>query len=185
MSKNKKFSEMSVKRYSLALYEVAFENKSIKEIEEQAIAIINLISKSSDFNFFVKDPTNKKEDLFNLIQRISEKYKFNNIFCKFLNFLIEKRRFFFVEKILKDFIKTCSKKKGEVLANLITAKKIDDTEINKIKEDLAEHLKAKIKLNYKYDQSLIGGLIIQIDSIMVDTSIKNKLQKLENKMIEA
>ena len=176
---------MSVKRYSLALYEVAFENKSIKEIEEQAIAIINLISKSSDFNFFVKDPTNKKEDLFNLIQKISEKYKFNNLFCKFLNFLIEKRRFFFVEKILKDFIKTCSKKRGEVLANLITAKKINDIEINKIKEDLSKSFSSKIKLNYKYDSSLIGGLIVQVGSTMVDTSIKNKLQQIENRMIEA
>jgi F-type H+-transporting ATPase subunit delta len=32
---------------------------------------------------------------------------------------------------------------------------------------------------------LIGGLIIQIGSTMIDTSIKNKLQQIENRMIEA
>ena len=42
-----------------------------------------------------------------------------------------------------------------------------------------------IKLKNKFDKSLIGGLIIQVGSIMVDTSIKNKLQQIENKMIEA
>ena len=42
-----------------------------------------------------------------------------------------------------------------------------------------------MKLNYKYNKSLIGGLIVKIGSTMVDTSIKNKLQQIENKMIEA
>ena len=185
MSKNKKFSETSVNRYSLALYELAEENIVIEDIEKQSKAIIDLISKNDDFNFFIKDPTNKKEDLNIVIKKISEKYKFNNILNKFLIFLIEKRRLFFVEKILKNFIKTCSKKKGEVTANLSTAKKLNFNEIDQIKEEISKHLGAKIKLNYKYDPSLIGGLIIQIDSIMVDTSIKNKLQQIENRMIEA
>ena len=61
----------------------------------------------------------------------------------------------------------------------------DVLEIDQIKDEISKHLSAKIKLNYKHDSSLIGGLIIQIDSIMVDTSIKNKLQQLENRMIEA
>ena len=37
----------------------------------------------------------------------------------------------------------------------------------------------------KYDKSLIGGLVLQVGSTMVDTSIKNKLQQIENRMIEA
>ena len=44
---------------------------------------------------------------------------------------------------------------------------------------------AKIKLNFKKDPSLIGGLIIQVNSTMIDTSIRSKLQKIENKMLEA
>jgi F-type H+-transporting ATPase subunit delta len=44
---------------------------------------------------------------------------------------------------------------------------------------------SKIKLNYKYDESLIGGLVVQVGSTMVDSSIKNKLQQIENRMIEA
>ena len=42
----------------------------------------------------------------------------------------------------------------------------------------------KIKLDYKYDESLIGGLIVQVGSTMIDTSIKNKLQQIENKMMK-
>ena len=54
-------------------------------------------------------------------------------------------------------------------------------EIDKITDELSNNFKSKIKLNYKYDQSLIGGLIMQVGSTMIDTSIKNKLQQIENK----
>ena len=107
MSKSKGFSNTSVNRYSLALYELAEENKSINEIEEQSSAFINLISRSNDFNLLIIDPTNKKEDQLNVIMKISEQYKLNNLLTKFLSFLTVKRRLFFVEKILKNFIEIC------------------------------------------------------------------------------
>ena len=185
MSKSKVFSDTSVSRYSLALYELAEEEKVIQEIETQSYGIVNLISKSDDFNFLIKNPTNKKEDQLNVIIKISEYFKLNNLLTKFLSFLISKRRLFYVEKILKDFVETCSKKRGEVKAKLITAKDLNNTEVNNIKEELVKTFNSKIKLNYKHDPSLIGGLIIQIGSTMIDTSIKNKLQKIEKKMIEA
>ena len=185
MSKNKGFSDTSVGRYSLALYELAEEANSIDEIEKNSLAIIKLISSSDDFNFIIKDPTNQKEDQLNLILKISENYKLNNLLTNFLRFLISKRRLFYVEKILKDFIETCSKKRGEIKAELTAAKELTEKEINSIKEELTKNFSSKIKLNYKYDPSLIGGLIVQVGSTMVDTSIKNKLQKITNRMIEA
>ena len=99
--------------------------------------------------------------------------------------MISKRRLFYVEKILKDFIETCSKKRGEIKAELTAAKELTENEINSIKEDLSKSFSSKIKLNYKYDPNLVGGLIVQVGSTMVDTSIKNKLQQIENKMVEA
>jgi len=185
LSKNKGFSDTSAGRYSLALYELAEEANSIDEIEKNSSAIIKLISSSDDFNFIIKDPTNQKEDQLNVISKISENYKLNNLLTKFLSFLISKRRLFYVEKILKDFIETCSKKRGEIKAELTAAKELTENQINSIKEDLTKSFNSKIKLNYKYDPSLIGGLIVQVGSTMVDASIKNKLQQIENRMIEA
>ena len=59
------------------------------------------------------------------------------------------------------------------------------SEINKIKDELTQNFGSNVKLNYNFDPDLIGGLIMQIESVMIDTSIKNKLQQIENKMIEA
>ena len=102
-----------------------------------------------------------------------------------MNFLIIKRRFFNIKKILKDFLVICSNKRGEIHAKLTVGKKLNNQEIEKIKSELIQNFGSNIKLEYKYDPNLIGGLIIQIGSIMIDTSIKNKLQKIENKMIGA
>ena len=46
-------------------------------------------------------------------------------------------------------------------------------------------MKRLLKINYHYNPDLIGGFTIKIGSIMIDTSIKNKLQQIENRMIEA
>ena len=147
--------------------------------------MIKLIFNSDEFKSLIKNPTIKKEELLSTVIKISEQYKLNVLLIKFLSFLISKRRFFYVEKILKDFIETCSKKRGEMKAQLTSAKELSENEINSIKEELTKNFSSKIKLNYKYDESLIGGLVVQIGSTMVDTSIKNKLQKIENRMIEA
>ena len=185
MSKNKGFSGTSASRYSLALYELAKENNSIEEVEKHSLSITKLIFNSDDFRSFIKDPTNRNEDQLSTIIKISEQFKLNNLLTKFLCFLVSKKRFFYVNKILKDFLETYSKKRGEIKAELTAAKELTDTEINNIKEELTKNFSSKIKLNYKNDPSLIGGLIVQVGSTMVDTSIKNKLQQIENRMIEA
>ena len=185
MSKNTGFSETSAGRYSLALYELATEANVLNEIEIHSTSIIDLISLSEDFKSLIKDPTNNKEDQLNALNKILEQYKLNELLKKFLSFLISKRRFFYVDKILKSFVETCSVKRGELKAQLTSAKDLTENEVNSIKEELTKNFSSKIKLNYKHDASLIGGLIVQVGSTMVDTSIKNKLQQIENRMIEA
>ena len=185
MSKDTGFSITSAERYSLALYELSNESNLLTKIEEQSLSILSLINLSEDFKNLIKDPTTKQKDLFKIINSISESYKFETLLKNFLNFLIQKRRLFFLERILQSFIETCSKKRGELKAELKSAKELSNEELTKIMEELTKNFSSKIKLNYKYDKSLIGGLVLQIGSTMVDTSIKNKLQQIENKMIEA
>jgi len=185
LNKNTGFSITSAERYSLALFELSEENNLLTQIEDQSLSMINLINQSDDFSKLIRDPTINQEDLLKVINKISESYKFETLFKNFLNFLIQKRRFFYVENILKSFIETCSRKRGEIKAELRSAKNLSNVEITEIKELLTKNFSSKINLNFKYDESLIGGLIVQVGSTMVDTSIKNKLQQIENKMLEA
>ena len=185
MSKNKGFSITSAERYSLALFELSEESNLLSQIEIQSSSMLDLINQNNDFCNLIKDPTIKQEDLSKIINQIAENNKFDKMFKNFLNFLIQKRRFFFIERILKSYIETSSRKRGELKAELKSAKDLSSDEITKITEVLTKNFSSKIKLNYKHDESLIGGLVVQVGSTMVDTSIKNKLQQIENRMIEA
>ena len=185
MSKNKGFSDTSANRYSLALYELASEASVITKVEENSNSFLELISNSKDFRNLIKDPTLSQEILENVINKISENFNLETLFKNFLNFLILKRRFFYIQQILISFNEICSEKKGELKAEIKSAKDLSQQEINKITEELSNTFKSKIKLNYNHDESLIGGLVVQVGSTMIDTSIKNKLQQIENRMIEA
>ena len=185
LSKDTGFSITSAERYSLALYELSTESNVTSQIEEQSLSVLKLLEQSQDFSNLIKDPTTSQDDLLKVVNTISENYKFDQLLKNFLSFLIQKRRFFFVERILKSFIEICSEKRGELKAELRSAKQLSNEEIKQITEELTKNFSSKIKLNYKHDQSLIGGLVVQVGSTMVDTSIKNKLQQIENRMIEA
>ena len=78
-----------------------------------------------------------------------------------------------------------SKSRGEIKAKLNSSKELSQVEIENIQKQLSESFTSKIILDYKYDPTLIGGLIIQVESIMIDTSIKNRLKKLKKSMLEA
>ena len=185
MSKNKGFSNTSANRYSLALYELAEESNLLSKIETNSVSILNLIGTSVDFNNLIKDPTVSQNELINAVNKIFDYLEIENLLKNFTNFLVTKRRFFFIEQILNNFIEICSEKRGELKTEIRSAKNLSNDEMNNIKDELSKHFTSKIKIDYKYDESLIGGLIVQVGSTMIDTSIKNKLQQIENKMMKA
>ena len=83
MSKNN--TTFSTKNsYSKALFELASENNSIHDVENQVSSILELISKSTDFKDLIKDPTNKIEDHLKVMNIISDQFKFNELLKKFL-----------------------------------------------------------------------------------------------------
>ena len=149
------------------------------------MSALTLISNNEEFDNLIKDPTASQDVLINIINKVSENSKLEVLFKNFVSFLITKRRFFYVEQILRSFIEICSEKRGELKAEIKSAKQLTQDEINKITEELSNNFNSKIKLNYEHDQSLIGGLVVQVGSTMIDTSIKNKLQQIENRMVEA
>ena len=116
---------------------------------------------------------------------MSKKLDFSKNLNNFLLLLVEKRRIFFVKKITENFLRLCSKKRGEIKASLISSKKLSQNELDSISKDLSASMGSVIKFDYKLDEELIGGLKLQLGSFMIDTSIKNKLKKFEQAMLES
>ena len=108
----------------------------------------------------------------------------SKLIINFLKVLVKKRRIFFVNKIFKSFMSLVLKKKGEVQAFLVSSKKLTNEELKNLNQNLTQATGTPIVLDYKVDENLIGGLKIQIGSLMIDTSIKNRLKKYEQMMLE-
>ena len=88
------------------------------------------------------------------------------------------------KKIFESFLKICSKKRGEVKASLVSSKELTQSQLDEISKDLSTAMGSSLKFDYKVDEELIGGLKLQLGSYMIDTSIRNKLKKYENAMLE-
>ena len=144
-----------------------------------------LLNESSDFKEMILSPTVAKEDKKNVIFKIADQNDFSETFKKFLGFIAIKNRLFFLGKIIESFLNLVSNNKGELKAKLVSSKKLSIEEQKKIQSELSKDFKSPLNVDYKYDPDLIAGLIIQVGSVMVDTSIKTKLKKLEKNMIEA
>ena len=184
MSTNKSFSSETSERYSRALFEVANETNELNKIENDVRNFQSLFNSSSEIKNFIQNPSQSKNTQNNVINLMSENLGFSKNLKNFFLLLIEKRRIFFVKKISESFLRLCSKKRGEIKASLISSKELSSNELDKISEDLSKSMRSIIKLDYKVDKNLIGGLKLQLGSFMIDTSIKNKLKKYEQAMLE-
>ena len=185
MSSKSNFSEVAAGRYALALFELGQENSELDRMEIESKNLQNLFKKSSEFIRLVKDPTYKRNEQLEVIKTLNNKFKFTITFLKFLSFLCFIRRLFFLERILNNFLQLVSKGRGEIRAQLSSSKELSPNELENIQKELSESFTSKINLDYKYDPTLIGGLTIKVGSIMIDTSIKNKLKRLEKNMIDS
>ena len=185
MSTNKSFSTETSERYSRALFEVSKESSELDKVEDNIKNFQILFNSSPEIKNFLKNPTqstNKQKEVINVL---SDKLEFSKNLKNFFLLLIEKRRIFFVQKISESFLKLCSKKRGEIKASLISSKELSKSELDEVSKDLSAAMGSTLKLDYKVDKELIGGLKLQLGSFMIDTSIKSKLKKYEQVMLES
>ena len=185
MSLKSTFSNSTSKSYALALYELAKENSELNKVEDGIKGLKTLLSESSDFKEMVLNPIVTKEKKNQIIIEMADRYSFCQTLKKFMGFLTIKNRLFFLNQIIESFLSFASSSKGELKAKLFSSKELSKAELEKIRIELSENFKSALNIDYKYDPDLIGGIIIQVGSVMVDTSIKTKLKKLEKNMIEA
>ena len=176
MSSKSTFSSSTSKSYAVALYELSKENSELNKVEDGVKSLNQLLRESPNFKEMILSPIVAKEDKKNVIFIIADKNNFSKILKNFLGFLATKNRLFFLDKIIESFLNLVSNNKGELKAKIISSKKLSTEEQKKIQKELSEDFKSQLNINYEYDPDLIGGLIIQIGSVMLDTSIKTKLK---------
>ena len=183
MSSKSTFSNSTSESYAVALYELSKDESQLEKVETEVNGLIKLINESSNFKEMILSPTVTKDEKRNVMLEIAKQNGFSEIHKKFLGFIALKNRLFFLEKIINSFLNLLSINKGELKAKLTSSKELSLEDQKKIQNELSKDFKSQLKIDYEYDPSLIGGLVFQIGSVMIDTSIKNKLKKLEKNML--
>jgi|TARA_B110000971_G_C19716134_1_gene366514 F-type H+-transporting ATPase subunit delta len=184
VSSNKSFSLETANRYALALYELAKENSELEVVEKDIKELLDVYTTNEDLKSFINNPTQSQVSQLEILKKISIQMGLSTIVKNFLSILVTKRRIFFLNTIFLNFLSLVSKKRGELIASLTSSKNLTNEELKNLNTELSQAIGASVAFNYNVDETLIGGLKMQIGSLMIDTSIKNQLKKYEQVMLE-
>ena len=172
-------------RYASALYDLSAEKNIVDFVLDDLIFLQKCIQENKDLKLLVKSPIIISSDKLNIFEKILSKKKSDELTNTFLKVISNNKRFAKLSSIISQFININSQKRGDVLADVISAEELVDDQKNRIKNQLKSILGKKLSLNFNVDKKIIGGLIIKVGSKMVDSSLATKINKLKIAMTEA
>ena len=187
MVQNSQLINRSVVRYSNALYSLSVDKKIQNKMYEECQSLLRTFSENPNFSTIFKSQLLNKKKQISVVSKIfSEKKEKKLLISKDLLGLIillaKNARLNILEEVLKSYIELHTADNKEIKVNVTSVIKINDSLENKLKKILSKNGKLKVKIINLIDKDLLGGLIIQIGSNLIDTSIKTKLNKVKNAM---
>ncbi|MFN7039497.1 MAG: ATP synthase F1 subunit delta [Alphaproteobacteria bacterium] len=173
-----------VKRYAKAFFSIA-EKENITNIEQDLKILQDLSKDNSSFNKLISLRNLKSKTQIILLDNILKTKQFSNTTKNFCFFLVKNKRLYALPYIIEEFFNLLADKKGEMKAEVTSAEKLTAQQVMSITTSLEALYKKKINLNLIIDEEILGGLIIKINSKMLDNSFRSQLQKLKNVTREA
>jgi len=175
---------VSVSRYANALFQLAKEAKVIDTVSNDLTSLEVTINSDVEILKFIQNPSIKKSLKVQFFNTVSQKLELSKLTENFIGLIIKKNRVHYILEMIRAFNDLLSELKGIKSANITSAYKLSDEEVSKIKMKLKVKFNSDFNINLLTDSSLIGGLKIQVESQMIDSSIKNQLNLLKAKMKE-
>ncbi len=171
-------------RYATAIFELAKEDKALAALESDVDTLDAAMKDSADFRDLVASPLYGRDTMKSAVMAIAEKAGLSGIVKNTLGLMAEKRRLFVLPQMLRALHDKIAAEKGEVTADVTTAKALTKTQSDKLAAALKKTVGKDVKINTTVDEALIGGLVVKVGSKMIDTSIRSKLANLQNAMKE-
>jgi F-type H+-transporting ATPase subunit delta len=173
-------------RYATALFELALEQKNLDAVKADLDHFGALIEENPALARLVRSPVFGAEEQTRALGAILERTGITGLAADFLKLVASNRRLFTVGQILKAFRALVARHKGEITAQVTVAAALGDNNLGALKDALKTVTGGKdIDLDVKVDPAIIGGLIVQVGSRMVDSSLRTKLNSIKLAMKEA
>jgi len=171
-------------RYATAVFELAKEAKKVKAVEADLTVLHEAMTTSDDFRALINSPIYTRDQQGAAITAIAKKMKLSPMVASTLALMAQKRRLFVLPQLVQNLRDIIAEDKGEVTADVISAKALTKTQADKLAASLKKTTGKTVTLHQSVDEALIGGLIVKVGSKMIDTSIRSKLNSLQNVMKE-
>ena len=171
-------------RYATAVFELAKEDKKLAAVEKDLDALEEALETSPDFAAMITSPVYSRAELTGAVTALARKMKLSAAMTGVLGVMGEKRRLFVLPHFIKALRAAIAEDKGEVTADVTAAKAMTKAQQDKLAKALKAAVGKDVKINVAVDESLIGGLVVKVGSKMIDSSIRSRLNALQNSMKE-
>ncbi len=162
-------------RYATAIFDLAMETKSVDAVAADFAALKTMIAVSRDLARLVAAPVYSRDEQKKGMAALLDAMGAAPLTVQFILLLASKRRLFALTHIIAAFEALLASQRGEIRAEVTSARALSDGEIAELKRVLKSRLEREPLLETHVDPTLLGGLIVKVGSRMIDSSLRTKL----------
>jgi len=170
------------KKYSQALFELAVEEGKVVYFNKKLAEFWNIIDKNEELKDILYHPRVKPKDKKKILKKVFGEELPQTLY-NFLFLLIDKRREHFFASILKKYKEMVNEDENIIEIEVISAIPLQEEYREKLKNKLNDLLDYEIILRTKEDPEIIGGLILRVGDYIIDGSIENELNSINEKIM--
>lgn len=165
------------KRYALALFEAGLDLNKTQIFNEELGVLKEILNNEKEFIKILNHPKISKKEKHLLIDELF-KGKISDEIINFLYILIDKRRESYIFDIMENYKELFNEKENILRVVATTAVPMKEESKIKLVDVLTKKLGKKIELSNKVDNSIIGGVLLNIDNKQIDGTVKGQLEAI-------
>ena len=169
--------------YARSLFEVGKENDILDDLKEQLSVWADALSENRDLQTFFFSPrfssAEKKDAIRRIIDGADER------FLNFLELLAERHRLPVSFRIRRDFDELWTEEKRLLPVSVTSAVELDDKLVKEIGKRIEEQTGQEVELTSKVDPYVLGGLVVTVGNMVLDASVRNRLEQLRKQVARA
>lgn len=175
-------NEAVAKRYALALFQLALENKLLDQMENELRLVKEVITYTPEVTALLQSPKlskDKKKEI--LTQAFAQASPF---VLNTLNIMIDRRREDHIAALADEFIALSNEARGVAEAQVYSIRPLTDEESKALSSSFASKVgKTSLKIENIVDSNLLGGIKLRIGNRIFDGSLRGKLERLERQLL--
>ena len=166
-------------RYATALFALADEQKKLDTVADDLRGLDAMLAGSDALARLVRNPVLRRADQARAMAALLDAAGADLLTRNFVGLVATSRRLPALRQMIRAFLDELARRRGEVTANVTSAKALTDDQQRVVEEALNKVVGRKVQLSLAVDPSLMGGMVVKVGSRMVDSSVKTQLQRLK------